>query len=130
MDILDLAVKALGNNLGDKASHTEAARGVLSKLVGKGDSLDLAGLVDNLKGKGLGSIADSWLGDGDNKEITAEQVKDVLGEEQVAEAAEALGTDKNELLDSLKKVFPQMVDKSSKGGSLMDSIGGIAARFF
>ena len=129
MDILDLAVKALASNLGKGGSDSDQIRNVVSKLVGSGDSLDLAGLVDGLKGQGLGKIAESWLGDGDNEEISVEQIKNVLGGEQVAEAANSLGADEGMLLDGLKNLLPQMVDKSSRGGSLLETIGGIATKF-
>ena len=94
---------------------------------GQGGGLDLGGLVKGLQSKGLGDVAGSWLGDGENAEISADQLKDVLGQEKIAEAASQLGTDEGSLLDSLKDALPQIVDKSSSGGSLMDSIGGLGA---
>ena len=129
MDILDLAVKALSSNLGNSGSDSDQIRNVVSKLVGSGDSLDLAGLVDGLKGQGLGRIAESWLGDGENEEISVEQIKGILGENKVADAANSLGADEGMLLDGLKNLLPQMVDKSSRGGSLLETIGGIATKF-
>ena len=122
MDIMDIATKMLGSKLGSDAS---ALQGVLGKLIGGGDSLDLAGLIGGLQEKGLGNIADSWLGDGDNAEISAHQVKDVIGGDNIKQAAEELGTDESSLLDGLKDLLPQMVDKSSGGGSLLESLGGL-----
>ena len=87
--------------------------------------MDIGGLVSGLQSKGLGDVAESWLGDGENKAISADQLKDVLGAEKISAAAAELGTDEGSLLDSLKDAVPQMVDQSSKGGSLLDSVGGI-----
>ena len=117
-----LLVQKLGGN-------NAAAGAVLSGLLGggQGGGLDLGGLVKGLQSKGLGDVAGSWLGDGENAEISADQLKDVLGQEKIAEAASQLGTDEGSLLDSLKDALPQIVDKSSSGGSLMDSIGGLGA---
>jgi uncharacterized protein YidB (DUF937 family) len=52
-------------------------------------------------------------------------VKQVLGGNQIAEAAQALDTDEGSLLEGLKDLLPEMVDKSSAGGSLLDSVGGL-----
>jgi len=125
MDIMDLAVKALGSKLGGAGGSSDLLKGVVGKLVGAGDSLDLGGLVNSLKEKGMSSVADSWLGDGDNAEINESQVKELIGQDKIAEAASALGTDENSLLSGLKDMLPQLIDKSSKGGSLLDSIGGL-----
>ncbi|MDH3692286.1 MAG: YidB family protein [Gammaproteobacteria bacterium] len=125
MDFMDIATKMLGDKLGGGGGDADALKGVLGKLIGGGDSLDLAGLVGGLKDKGLGDIADSWLGDGENADISADQVKDLIGDDKLKQAAEALGTEEDSLLDGLKDLLPQMVDKSSSGGSLLDSLGGL-----
>jgi uncharacterized protein YidB (DUF937 family) len=123
MDIMDVATKMLGDKLG--GGDAGALSGVLGKLIGDGDSLDLTGLVSGLQDKGLGNIAESWLGDGANTDISADQVRDVIGGDKIKQAAQALGADEGSLLDGLKDLLPQMIDKSSSGGSLLDSLGGL-----
>lgn len=122
MDIMNLAKGMLAKKLG---GDNDAIGGVLDSLIGGGNKADVGGLVEGLKAKGLGGVADSWLGDGENEEISADQLKDVLGGEKVAEAAAKLGTDEGSLLDGLKDALPQLIDKSSSGGNLLDSVGGI-----
>ena len=122
MDIMKLATGMLAKKLG---GDNAAIGGVLNSLIGGGDSADMGGLVAGLKAKGLGSVAESWLGDGANEEISADQLKDVIGGDKISEAAAKLGTDEGSLLEGLKGALPQMVDKSSSGGSLLDSVGGI-----
>jgi len=78
-----------------------------------------------VNGSGLGDLASSWLGDGDNADISSSQLQDLLGAEKIQEAASQLGTDQEGLLSGLKDMIPQVVDKSSSGGSLLDSVGGI-----
>ena len=119
---MNIAKSMLAKKLG---ADSGAVGGVLDGLLGGGDKADIGGLVSGLKEKGLGDIAESWLGDGENKEISAEQLKESLGEEQVAQAAEKLGTDEESLLSGLKDALPQLVDKASSGGSLLDSVGGL-----
>ena len=122
MDIMNLAKGMLAKKLG---GESDAIGGVLNSLIGGGESADIGGLIAGLKEKGLGDVADSWLGDGENAEISADQLKDVLGGDKVSEAAAQLGTDEGSLLESLKDALPQVIDKSSSGGSLLDSIGGV-----
>ena len=50
--------------------------------------------------------------------------RDALGAEQVTKAAAELGTDENSLLGGLQAALPQLVDKASSDGSLLDSVGG------
>ena len=124
MDIMNLAKGMLAQKLGGNNAMMETA---MSGLLGGGKEggLDIGSLVSGMQSKGLGDVASSWLGDGDNAPISPDQLKDVLGQEKVAAAAEQLGTDEGSLLDSLKDAIPQMVDKSSSGGSLLDSVGGL-----
>jgi len=122
MDIMNIAKSMLAKKLG---ADSGAVGGVLDGLLGGGDKADIGGLVSGLKEKGLGDIAESWLGDGENKEISAEQLKESLGADEVAQAAEKLGADEESLLGGLKDALPQLVDKASSGGSLLDSVGGL-----
>jgi len=66
------------------------------------------------------------LGDGDNAEISGSQLEQLLGSEKIQQAASQLGTSQDDLLAGLKDAIPQVVDKSSSGGSLLDSVGGLS----
>ena len=122
MDFKNIAVSMLAKKMGLDPSM---AGGIMDKLVGGGDKMDVAGLVGNLKEKGLGDVADSWLGDGENKEISPEQLKEALGADQISAAAAEMGTDEGSLLAGLQSALPQMVDKASSGGNLLDKVGGL-----
>jgi len=122
MDMKSIAAGLLAQKLGINQSMVG---GIMDKLVGGGDKMDVAGLVGSMKEKGMGDVAESWLGDGENQSVSADQLKDVLGAEQVTEAAAQLGTDENSLLGGLQAALPQMVDRASSGGSFLDSLGGV-----
>jgi len=122
MDIMNMAADMLADKLG---VESDTISGVMERLIGNGDNFDLGSLVSNFQSNGLSDIAASWLGDGENASISIDQLKGVLGGEKVAEAAAELGTDEGSLLESLTSALPQIVDKSSEGGSLLDSIGGL-----
>ncbi len=130
MDIMKIGVELLKNKLGSSVK-ANMIQGALGKLMGGGSEaagggVNLAGLMGKLQGGGMQGLVGSWLGTGQNEEISEQQVEGVFGEEQVAAAAQELGTDKATLLSGLKEVLPQMVDKASPNGSLLDSVGGLA----
>jgi len=123
---MDIAKSALLSKLGantDSNAITSALGGLLGGSSGSG--IDLGDLVGKLNGGGLGDIASSWLGDGDNADISSEQVQELLGSDKIQQAASQLGTSEGDLLEGLKSMIPQVVDKSSSGGNLLDSVGGL-----
>jgi uncharacterized protein YidB (DUF937 family) len=125
MDLMQLGTQLLGSKLGSGA-NSDSIMSALGGLLSGGDGKpDLGGLIASMQGKGLGSIAESWLGDGANADISTDQVREVVGSDKVAAMASQLNTDEGSLLDGLKDALPQIIDKSSSGGSLLDSAGGL-----
>ena len=133
MDLMQMGTQLLASKLGGNVNSsviTSALGGLLSGGDGKPD---LGGLVASMQSKGLGSVAESWLGDGNNDDISSDQVREVVGRDKISEMASQLNTDEDSLLDTLKDALPQIIDKSSSGGSLLDSAGGLmglAKKFF
>ncbi len=110
----------LGDKLGDNAgSMMEALSGLTS-----GEGLDLAGIMEKMKAGGMGDQLESFLGDGENQEISADQVKSAFGEEGLSNVANKLGVDTDTAAAQLKDVLPSLLDKASSGGNLMDSLTG------
>ncbi len=124
MDILKLGAQLLSDTRG---VDSDAAAGALSNLLGDGQgSVDLAGLAIKMMASGdLGGIVNSWLGDGANSPISAESIQSLLGEQRVADFAAQIGTDSGSAAAGLADVLPQLVDRSSSGGSLLDAAGGV-----
>ena len=126
MDILEMGAQMLSENLGqniDKESLTRAFSDLLDD--GQGN-IDLAGLASKMASSGeLGNILNSWLGDGANAPISADKIMELLGQNQVADFASKIGASSSEAADSLANALPQLMDKSSSGGSLLDSVGGL-----
>jgi uncharacterized protein YidB (DUF937 family) len=129
MDMMKLATQLLASKLGGNADgNSDMVQNVIGSLLGGsgGQGIDLGSIVGNLQNSGLGSIAESWLGDGDNEGISGSQIQDMLGSDKISQAAQQLGTDEGSLLSGLQDLIPQVVDKSSSGGSLLDSVGGLS----
>lgn len=128
MDLMKLGTELVMSKLGGGGASSDSITSVLGNLLGGGENEGggIGSLLSSMKEKGLGSIADSWLGDGDNEEISTDQLRDVVGGSKVTEMASELGTDEDSLLSGLKDALPQMIDKSSSGGSLLDNLGGLS----
>jgi uncharacterized protein YidB (DUF937 family) len=129
MDLMKIGTQLILSKLGGNASESVISSALSSLLGGGGKEggLDLGSLVSSMteKGGGLENILGSWLGDGDNDTVSSGQIKDILGGDKVAAFANELGIDENSAADSLAEAVPQMVDKGSSGGSLLDMVGGV-----
>jgi len=118
VDLLKLGQQLLGDKLGDNAGGMmEALSGLTS-----GDGLDLDGIMEKMKAGGLGDQLESFLGDGENQEISADQVKSAFGEDGLANVANKLGVDTDSAASQLKDILPGLLDKASSGGNLMESL--------
>jgi uncharacterized protein YidB (DUF937 family) len=108
------------------SKYTEAGSGmfqyVFEMVRGKG----LSALIEKFHAQGLGEVVSSWIGTGENKPITAEQVKGVMSPEHIAELSTKLGLPKEAVLSQLSGVLPQLVDKLTPDGKLPE--GGIVER--
>jgi uncharacterized protein YidB (DUF937 family) len=100
----------------------------LSRLTGGSGSgdFDLGSLLSKMNSGGLGAVAQSWLGDGSNDAISASQVTDMFGADKISEFATMLGLSNEEAAGGLSDALPEMVDNASRGGSLLDSLGGVS----
>jgi uncharacterized protein YidB (DUF937 family) len=133
MDLMQLGTQLLSSKLGNGVNSGSVTSVPGSLLSGSDGQANLGGIIAAMQGKGLGAIAESWLGDGDNADISTDQVREVIGNDKITEMASQLNTDEGSLLDGLKVALPQIIDKSSSGGSLLDSAGdllGMAKKFF
>ncbi|MDP5054065.1 MAG: YidB family protein [Congregibacter sp.] len=127
MDIIEMGASLLSQKTGidvDSAAVTSALRGLLSNAEGQ---IDFAGIASKMASSGdLSAIVGSWLGDGANQAISAESIKSIFGSEKITAFASQLGTDAGTATNGLADVLPQLMDKSSSGGSLLDMAGGVS----
>lgn len=116
MDLLKMGQELLGDKLGDTGGLMDA----LSGLTG-GEGLDMGGIAEKLKSGGLAEQVSSWLGDGDNAPVSADQITNALGADKVGEMASKLGVDAGAAAETLSQAMPSLMDKLSSGGSFLDS---------
>ena len=126
MDVLQLGVQLMSEKLGTQID-VDTASTALSSLLGDGQGgIELAGITGRMASTGdFGDILGSWLGDGANSPISAESVQTLLGGEQLSVFASQIGTDSGSAAAGLAELLPQLIDKSSAGGSLLEAAGGV-----
>jgi uncharacterized protein YidB (DUF937 family) len=119
MGLLD----SLGGMLKGAVGEAEAAAlpALLNAILAKTQYRDLNGLVAALQRGGLDAQVKSWLGNGANLPVSADQLKAVLGNAQVQEFARHLGLPVDQMLELLAKYLPEIVDKASPNGTLQPS---------
>jgi uncharacterized protein YidB (DUF937 family) len=117
MDLFKMGQELLGGKLGDTGGLMDA----LSSLGGD-KGFDLTAITDKLQSGGLGEQLSSWLGDGENAPVSADQITQALGADKISEFASKLGVDAGSAAQTLSTVMPALLDKLSSGGSLLDSL--------
>jgi uncharacterized protein YidB (DUF937 family) len=81
----------------------------------------LSGLLQQFHDKGLGGLVSSWVGTGQNLPISADQLQNVLGSEQVKELAAKAGISPDAVSSHLAQLLPMLVDKLTPNGQVPQS---------
>lgn len=79
---------------------------------------DLLSVLAQFKSKGLEAAVESWIGIGENRKISAQQLQSALGNERIAAIAERLGMSPAEASSALARMLPQVVDHLTPDGQL------------
>jgi len=126
MDLLKMGASMIESNSDDATTglNLDTISEALNGLVGNGQGgLDLVKFVSGLSQNGLGEIVGSWLGNGENKSITSEQINTLFGTDKVSEFASKLDLSTQSASSALAETIPQVVDKATSGeGSIMDEM--------
>lgn len=120
MGLLDtLVTSAVSNALGGNANTMTGnlVKGVVGMMT-SGATGGLSGLVDKFTQSGLGDIAASWVGKGENKPISPDQVVEALGQDKVDELAEEAGIPKEKGAEVLSEVLPNVVNEMTPDGEV------------
>jgi uncharacterized protein YidB (DUF937 family) len=93
----------------------------LAGALSSGGGLD--GLVEQLRGAGLGDAVDSWIGTGANQPVDPQQLGAALGDDTVQQLSAGTGLDIGTLLPMLAAFLPQIINMLTPNGSVPD--GGL-----
>ena len=91
---------------------------VLSEVLGSGSGGGLSAIVAKLQQAGLGDQVKSWIGNGQNLPITAEQLQQVLGSDTIKQLAARFNIPVDQLSKMLAQQLPTDVDHASPNGHL------------
>ena len=91
---------------------------VLSEVLGNGGQGGLNAIVAKLQQAGFGDQVKSWIGNGQNLPITAEQLQQVLGSDTVKQLAARFNIPVDQLAKVLAQQLPTAVDHASPDGKL------------
>jgi uncharacterized protein YidB (DUF937 family) len=91
---------------------------VLGEVLGTGSQGGLNAIVAKLQQAGFGDQVKSWLGNGQNLPITADQLKQVLGSDAVKQLAARFNIPVDQITQILAQQLPAAVDRASPDGKL------------
>jgi uncharacterized protein YidB (DUF937 family) len=78
----------------------------------------IGGLLGAFQNGGLGEVASSWVGTGQNLPVSTEQLTSVLGNDQIQALAGQMGVSPEAATSSLASVLPGLIDKLSPDGNM------------
>ena len=109
------------------------ANGQPGGSAGGGMGGGLAGLIEQFQRSGRGDVISSWIGTGQNQDISPDQLGDVLGGDLLGQLTRQTGMGQGDLLGQLSQMLPQMVDRATPEGRVpeggLGDIGDILGRF-
>ncbi len=139
MNILDALSEALtqamrqGSPSGQTAPQASPSSGAPAQFPGSLSDIlastgfgSLAGIVERLSNGGLQEQVRSWLGNGANLPVSADQIRSALGDEQVQRIAQQLGIPIDRILQILSQYLPAAVDQASPNGKIEEPATGPA----
>jgi len=110
----DLEGKAISSLLGNSSNPLAAT---VMQMINNHPG-GLAGLIQTFHEKGLGDLASSWVGSGQNLPISQEQISQVLGSPIVQQFAAKAGISPEEASAKLAQYLPMIVDHLTPQGKV------------
>lgn len=128
MSLLDNILGVIGSLSGNSEGASQPPESALNSLLSQNGGMQ--GLMDKFSQGGLGEVFSSWVGMGENKSISPDQIMGLLGSEQVSSLASSLGLDPAQASGFLADYLPKIVDKLTPTGQMdanTDLSGGLAS---
>jgi uncharacterized protein YidB (DUF937 family) len=130
------ALGGLGGLVGMVASNPQLLQAITGMLGNNGSQGGLGGLMAKFQNAGMGDVANSWVGTGQNAPISGDQLTNVLGEDTMADFAQKAGLSQGDAAGQLSNILPGLIDKLTphgnvpagglgNSGDLMGMLGGL-----
>ncbi len=120
MGILDDVMKVAGAGTAAAPATDSSQSPLLSAALSllSNQSGGISGLVQQFASQGLGHVVNSWISTGQNLPISPEQLRSVLGSEQVGDIAAKAGVSSDAAQSGLAQLLPQLVDRLTPNGEI------------
>ena len=120
MGLFDSVVGAVSGHMQQNGGLSD----VLGSLLANNSEVGgLNGLVEKFNQHGMGDIVSSWIGQGNNLPISADQITSALGDGTLGNIASQMGIDPAQLSGQLAQMLPGLIDKLTPNGALPE--GGL-----
>ena len=98
--------------IGELEKHPELINNALQHVGG------MPGILDKLHQAGLDKQVASWIANGKNMPVNADQLRSALNDKQLQQIARSMGLPVDQALEVVAKYLPQAVDQASPNGKL------------
>jgi uncharacterized protein YidB (DUF937 family) len=116
MNLFDGLGEKLAGSAGGGGGEQGLVTSILEMLSNRQGGL--SGLAGAFNHAGLGSIVSSWIGTGQNLPVSADQIQQVLGNDQIQAFAQKAGISTESAGGQLAQLLPGIVDKLTPGGQI------------
>ena len=106
---------SLGAQKQDPVSQGDLLTGIMSMVDRAGG---LPAILQQLQQSGLADHVASWIGTGENKAVSGDQISDALGADQVQHVAQMAGIAPEHASTGLAQLLPQIIDKLTPHGDV------------
>lgn len=133
MTLINMAADLFKSQLGSQGSNLDTGNIIAALqdlLPTNGGDIDIANLIAQFTQGDLGSLVNSFLGDGANANMSVENILAILGQNKVENFASQLDIQPDTAANTLSDIIPQLIDKNSGGGDLMGMAGKMLGGFF
>src|SRR5256885_7402673 len=91
MGVLDGLLDQVTKSVDGPARQQTGLAGSLLNLLMSGEKGGLPGIIQTMRDKGLGGVADTWVKTGPNQTVTPQQVVTLIGNDKVQQLAREHG---------------------------------------
>ncbi|MGH8094191.1 MAG: YidB family protein [Chthoniobacterales bacterium] len=116
MSLFDSVIGAVTGNNPQGQPQANPLIGIVSSVLTQSGGVQ--GLMNQFSQAGLGNVFSSWVSNGPNPPVTAEQIQQVLGSDQVKALANKFGLDPAQVSHAVAEHLPTVVDKLTPSGNI------------
>ena len=106
----------LGMLTGADKANADSTHNALQDVLGLNQPGGIGSLIEQFSNGGMGQQVQSWVGNGSNLPITADQVQQILSNDQVKALIDRTGLNVDMLLPLVAKLLPHAVDQATPDG--------------